>query len=155
MSDKKQRDIELFIVDVFIASEKIREYTESINDGSTLRHSSIHWDATIRQLEVIGEALKTLLDDEEFQSYAPTYFRKVVNFRNAIAHGYFGIDEEEVWNVVREHLDVLLADLENILVSGRIDLGEAIESELDEYRVLEDHRLVSYLEKMQKKWNHD
>lgn len=99
MSSKKQRDIELFIIDICVAIQKIKLYTKDFCDEEELRFSSLHWDATIRELEIIGEALNTLLDDEYFTSLSPAYFRKVVNFRNAIAHGYFGIDISEVWNV--------------------------------------------------------
>ena len=54
MSKNKKRDIELFIVDIFVAIEKIREYTQSFNDPSDFQHSSLHWDASIRQLEIMG-----------------------------------------------------------------------------------------------------
>ena len=69
----KKRDIELFIVDVFIAIEKIREYTQHFNNPSDFKHSSLHWDASMRQLEIIGEALNKLLKDEKFNSLAPSY----------------------------------------------------------------------------------
>ena len=48
MSNKK-RDIELFIVDIFVSIQKIKEYTNSFNNPNDLLHSSLHWDATIRQ----------------------------------------------------------------------------------------------------------
>jgi uncharacterized protein with HEPN domain len=89
MSNKIERDIELFIVDVFVAIKKINNYTDDF------QHSGLHWDATIRQLEIIGEALNKLLDDDKFKLIAPSYFR------NAIAHGYFGIDLDEVWNIIQ------------------------------------------------------
>ena len=111
MSNKKTRDIELFIVDIFVAIQKIKLYTKDFHDEEELRYSSLHWDATIRELEVIGEALNTLLDDEYFCSLSPSYFRKVVNFRNVIAHGYFGIDASEVWNVISHKLELLEDDL--------------------------------------------
>ncbi|MBE0515676.1 HepT-like ribonuclease domain-containing protein, partial [Sulfurimonas sp.] len=92
-----------------------------------MRYSSLHWDATIRELELTGEALNTLLNDEKFLKSAPPYFRKVVNFRNAISHGYFGIDESEVWNIVDEKLDLLSNDLHQIC-KDNIDLSKAIQS---------------------------
>ena len=66
MPRKQQRDITLFIVDVFVAIVKTKEYVEPFDDEDEFRHSSLHWDASIRQLEVIGEALNHLLDDEYF-----------------------------------------------------------------------------------------
>ncbi len=141
---KKKRDIELFIVDIFVAIQKIKEYTNSFNNSNALLHSSLHWDATIRQLEIIGEALNKLLEDEKFATHSPKYFRRVVNFRNNIVHGYFGIDTDEVWNVITVHLDSLQNDIKNI-IKNNIDIQEAIESELEEYKKLNDIKIVKYL----------
>lgn len=141
---KKKRDIELFIVDIFVSIQKIKEYTSSFNNPNDLLHSSLHWDATIRQLEIIGEALNKLLEDEKFNALAPEYFRKVVNFRNNIVHGYFGIDLDEVWNVITVHLDILKNDIENI-TKNNIDIQDAIESEIEEYEQLNDVKIVKYL----------
>lgn len=144
MSKKKIRDIELFIVDIFVAIQKIKEYTENFASEEDLRYSSLHWDATIRELEIIGEALNNLLDDDYFCSLSPEYFRKIVNFRNVVAHGYFGIDASEVWNIVNDKLDILLADMMEI-IKDKIDLTEAIESQIEDYGKLRDIRIVKYL----------
>jgi len=144
MSSNKKRDIELFIVDIFVAIEKIKEYTQAFSNPSDFQHSSLHWDASMRQLEIIGEALNKLLEDEKFSILAPSYFRKVVNFRNSIVHGYFGIDLDEVWDIVTQKLNVLSADL-SILVKDNIDLREAISCEIEEYKALNDINIVKYL----------
>jgi len=143
MSNKK-RDIKLFIVDIFISIQKIKEYTDSFNNPNDLLHSSLHWDATIRQLEIIGEALNKLLEDEKFSALAPEYFRKIVNFRNNIVHGYFGIDLDEVWNVITLHLDILQSDIQNI-IKNNIDITDAIDSEIEEYKKLNDVNIIKYL----------
>ncbi len=88
---KRKRDIELFIVDIFVAMEKIKNYLVGFDTPEELQQNSLHWDAIMRQLEIIGEALNKLLEDQEFKALSPDYFRKVVNFRNVIVHGYFGI----------------------------------------------------------------
>ena len=144
MSNNKKRDIELFIVDIFVAIEKIKEYTQPFNNPSDFQHSSLHWDASMRQLEIIGEALNKLLEDNKFNSLAPNYFRKVVNFRNSIVHGYFGIDLEEVWNIITEKLSILNIDL-SIIVKDNINLEEAILCEIEEYKSLNDVNIVKYL----------
>ena len=38
--------------------------------------------------------------------------RRVVDFRNLISYGYFGIDEYQVWDVIHNNLD----DLKNVIV---------------------------------------
>ena len=145
MSRKQQRDITLFIVDVFVAIAKIKEYIEPFDDEDEFRHSSLHWDASIRQLEVMGEALNHLLEDEYFASVSPKYFRKIVNFRNVIAHGYFGIDTEEVWDVICNKLILLDTDLQEVVHSEKVDLSLALEKTMNEYTVLNDKTIISYL----------
>ncbi len=83
MSKKTKRECALFILDVFVAIQQIKRYIRPFDDMEAFRHSSLHWDAVIRQLEIIGEALNKLLDEEPFHESAPAYFRKIVNFRNA------------------------------------------------------------------------
>jgi uncharacterized protein with HEPN domain len=144
MSNNKKRDIELFIVDIFVAIEKIKEYAQPFNNPSDFQHSSLHWDASMRQLEIIGVALNKLLEDENFNSLAPSYFRKVVNFRNSIVHGYFGIDLDEVWNIITEKLEILKADL-TLIVKDNINLEDAILCEIEEYKSLNDINIVKYL----------
>lgn len=145
MSDRKFRDLALFIVDIFVAVHKIKEYTQPFANENDFRHNSLHWDATIRQLEVIGEALNNLLDDDDFSALSPKYFRKVVNFRNAISHGYFGIDLDEVWNVTHQHLPILIQDLQIIMNENRLNISDAIIASINEYTVLRDLAVVEYL----------
>ncbi|MEA2019960.1 MAG: HepT-like ribonuclease domain-containing protein [Campylobacterota bacterium] len=144
MYSNKKRDIELFIVDIFVAIEKTKEYTQPFSNPNDFQHSSLHWDASMRQLEIIGEALNKLLEDEKFNLLAPSYFRKVVNFRNSIVHGYFGIDLDEVWNIITEKLEILRIDL-FIIVKDNINLEEAILCEIEEYKSLNDINIVKYL----------
>lgn len=94
---------ELFLFDIIVAILKIKEISQNFNSGQDLKSSFIHWDAVIRELEIIGEATNKLIKSGIFN----TKMRKIVDFRNMIIHEYFGIDEDIVWNVVQEHLDEL------------------------------------------------
>lgn len=144
----KKRDFELFVLDVFIAIHKIDLYTNDFSDASTLQSSSLHWDATIRELEIIGESLNNLLTNSTFEQSTPNYFRKIVNFRNVIVHGYFGIDGEEVWDVVKNKLHTLESDLlQRVHING-IDLTEVIKSERYEYSTQSNQQIVDYLDSL-------
>ena len=94
----KKRDISLYLVDIFVAIKKIENYTKIFKNASEFRYDSLHWDATIRELEIIGESIKNILNNLSNTLKTPNYFRKIVNFRNIITHEYFGIDE-----VIAEH----------------------------------------------------
>ena len=142
MSDK--RCVELFIVDVFVAIWKIKLYTKGISSADNLLHDEIRWDATIRNLEIIGEATNNILKDDRFAQLSPKYFRKVVNFRNMISHGYFGISQEEVWNIITEKLDILESDMKKIALE-HYNLTEAIGEELPKQMSAEVQTLLLQL----------
>lgn len=118
------RDIGFYVVDIFIAIDKIARYTKDFSSAQDLFFSELNWDATIRELEVIGEATKYLL---EFGIVGAEY-RRVVDFRNQISHGYFGIDENIVWDVVTNKLKIYENDLYMIIKNKSINLYDAIAS---------------------------
>ena len=139
----KKRDLELFLVDILIAIQKIRNYTQEFSNVDTLIHNELHWDATIRQFEIIGEALNNLLAEERFSKLSPSYFRKIVNFRNAINHGYFGIVHEEVWDIITTKLNLLDSDMKSI-IKENFDINAAVKSEVPKH-----HSVIEYFNKLQ------
>ena len=57
------REIEFYIVDILIAMDKIKRYTAQFSSANELLSSEIYWDGVIRELEIIGEATKHLLNN--------------------------------------------------------------------------------------------
>ena len=119
-----KRDISFYVVDVFIAIDKVHRYTKNFTCAEDLLYDEMSWDATIRELEIIGEATKHLLNAE----IIPKHYRRIVDFRNQINHAYFGINESIVWDVVKDKLNIYKDDLEYIIVSENLSLQDAIES---------------------------
>ena len=65
---------------------------------------------------VIGEMVLRL--SEEFvEKYYLIDWHKIRGFRNIVVHNYFGIDAEEVWEIIQIHLPKLRNDLNNILAT--------------------------------------
>jgi uncharacterized protein with HEPN domain len=71
-------------------------------------------DAIIRNLEILGEAAKQVPDDIR-QHSTEIPWRQMAGTRDKLAHDYFGVDLDLVWDVVaselpstREHLAVLI-----------------------------------------------
>ena len=100
MSDRK---IEMFLFDIYIAILKIEKISLEFSNAQDLLYDFKSWDSVIREFEIIGEASKHLLKDE----LSKKEYRKVVDFRNYITHAYFGIDEEQVWNIIHNNLNIL------------------------------------------------
>jgi len=118
-----KREAEFYFVDIFLAVYKIKLYTSKFKNSDELLDSILEWDATIRELEIIGEAIKNLINLNILENKK---FRKIVDFRNVITHGYFGIDEDEVWYVVKEKLDELNDSLFKIILEKNINVNNAI-----------------------------
>ena len=112
-----------------IAINKIQRYTQKFDNAEDFKWSELEWDATIRELEIIGEATNSLIKSQILKN---DKYRKIVDFRNVIIHGYFGIDEDEVWNVIKDKLISFFDELRNIIKEQNIHIEDAISCAIDE-----------------------
>jgi uncharacterized protein with HEPN domain len=71
--------------------------------------------AVERQLGIVGEALAALRRAEPALAAAIPELRRVVAFRNILVHGYAGVDDRLVWEVVERDLPGLREDLARLL----------------------------------------
>jgi len=85
------------------AIEKIDTYSHTFLDADDFYHDSKSFDATMMQFVVIGEIVARL-DDDYKQTHNTIPWQKVKDFRNIIAHDYFGIDADEIWSIIQNHL---------------------------------------------------
>lgn len=71
--------------------------------------------AVERQLEVTGEALNQLSQRDPATAEQIPELRQIVAFRNILAHGYEGLDDDKVWSVVQNDLPALRRALARLL----------------------------------------
>jgi len=140
-----KRDISLYIIDIFIAIDKIKRYTANINSADNFKWSELEWDATIRELEIIGEATNSLIKNKILENKE---YRKIVDFRNILAHEYFGIDEDEVWDVITYKLDNFFQNLLQLIKKDKIDTNKAVNYAKKEYR--KNKNTLNFLIKLEK-----
>jgi len=70
--------------------------------------------AFVRSLEIIGEAVKNL--PKEFtQVNTQVDWKSIAGMRDRLIHGYFGIDYEIVWDVVKNEIPILKQQIQGIL----------------------------------------
>ena len=70
--------------------------------------------AVVRGLEIIGEAASQV--SQETRTACPMLpWRVMVDTRNRLIHAYFDLSFDTIWEVVRDDLPPLIADLEAIL----------------------------------------
>ena len=78
----------------------MKKTVDKFDNAQTLLHDYNAWDSVIREFEIIGEATNYLIKNNILDETS----RVVVEFRNLLIHNYFGIDAEEVYDVVKSDL---------------------------------------------------
>ncbi len=71
-------------------------------------------DVVIRNLEIIGEAAKNLPDDLKAK-YPDIPWKKIAGLRDVLIHMYFGVDVDNIWNVIEKDLPVLKENIKKVL----------------------------------------
>ena len=101
----KKRDDTLYI-------KAIEEYIKNIDYDQFIENRMIY-SATIRELEIIGEATGKI-SQETKEKYPNIDYRTIKDFRNVLSHEYFGVDMQIVWGIVTEKLSSLKEQILNI-----------------------------------------
>jgi uncharacterized protein with HEPN domain len=92
--------------------QRIAEYTAGLDREDFLSRRLVY-DATLRNLELLGEAARNV--PEQARALAPEIpWRRIVGVRNVLIHGYLGIDDDIIWDIVRNEVGKLLAALEKL-----------------------------------------
>lgn len=107
------RDPRVWLADIVEACERIEQYVEGMNEDS-FREDRKTVDAVVRNLEVIGEAVKPIPESVRAGS-VQIEWRRVAGMRDILIHAYFGIDEAIVWNIVKTKVPILSMETRRML----------------------------------------
>lgn len=106
------RDADVYLADILEAIERIQDYARGLSYEAFARDAKT-LDAVLHNLEIIGEAAKRVPDP--WKERAPKVeWRKIAGMRDLIAHAYFSIDPEIVWDVVTSKLPTLAAEVKRL-----------------------------------------
>lgn len=98
-----------YIEDMIDFAEKAVAYCEGL-DRTTFSTNTLVYDATLRNLELIGEAA-TRIPAVVREGNPDIPWRQVIATRNRLIHGYLGIDDDILWSIIRDDLPRLLDQL--------------------------------------------
>ena len=106
------REITLLLNDMLEAIKNIQEYTQGMSYDSFLADKKTR-DAVYHNLEVMGEAANKFPDHFIHKNnHIP--WSKIIGTRNNIIHGYFGIDDKIIWNIIQNSLPELKSQIEKL-----------------------------------------
>ncbi len=96
------------------ATDRIIEYTSGIKSADDFNNDYRNFDATMMNFVVIGEMVDKLSDAFK-KKHSEIEWIKIKGFRNLVAHDYFGIDAEEVWQIIKNKIPALKSDIKLLL----------------------------------------
>jgi uncharacterized protein with HEPN domain len=93
------------------AVSKITQFTSNISDPDTFFQDVKTFDAVMMNFIIIGEMVDRI--SEELKDINPQIsWNRIKGFRNLVAHDYFGIDAEEVWQIINNELLILEEEIQ-------------------------------------------
>jgi len=106
------RNWRLFLQDMIESAGKVRRYAEGLSLESFQRNE-MAYDAVLRNLEIIGEAAKSI-PPEIRDRYPEVDWRGVAGLRDLLAHAYFGLDDNTLWDIIQTKLPDFLSQANRI-----------------------------------------
>ena len=99
--------------DMIEFAEKIMSYTDGM-DKEIFKTDTRTYDAVLRKLELIGGA-STHIPSIVREEHKEIEWRRIVATRNRVAHGYLGIDDDVIWDMIQSDVPELLHRLHTLL----------------------------------------
>ncbi len=107
------RDFRLYLQDILDAIAKVERYSAGL-DLEQFKLDELHIDGINMNLIVIGEAANAVPDDIQ-QKYPQIDWRNVIGLRNAIAHEYFRLNLDRIWDIVEVEIPELKRLIQDIM----------------------------------------
>ena len=106
------REWRFYVDDMIAFAQKVLSYTNGL-DQSGFVADGLTYDATLRNLELIGEAA-TRIPDAVRAAHPDIPWRLIIATRNRLIHAYLGIDDDTLWSIIRDDIPAFLAALQKL-----------------------------------------
>lgn len=107
------RDPFIYIEDMYEHAERAYQYCIDLDFSEFCTHG-VHYDAILRNLEILGEAAKNVPPDLR-ERWPQVEWRAIAALRDILAHHYFGLDDRTLWDILQTKIPALLSQLKTIL----------------------------------------
>jgi uncharacterized protein with HEPN domain len=104
----------LCLESILEATDRIIEYTSGFDSADNFNNDYRNFDATMMNFVVIGEMVNKLSTDFK-RDHNNIEWIKIKGFRNIVAHDYFGIDAEEVWQIIKNKIPDLKSEIQKLI----------------------------------------
>ena len=108
-----KKDDSVFLEHILDSIEKIEEFTRNVSKSDFLNNVQLQ-DAVVRRIEILGEAAKNI-SQIIVEKHPEVEWKKMIGTRDKLVHGYFGVDLEVVWFVIKDDLPKLKEKVKKIL----------------------------------------
>ena len=107
------RDYKVYLEDIMEAIAKIERYIANLSFEEFIKKEMVI-DATVRNFEVIGEAVKRIPENIK-RKYPDVEWKKIAGLRDILIHEYFAIDLEILWDIIKNKLPEFKRNISKIL----------------------------------------
>lgn len=117
-----KKDPTVYVQHIYDCILRIEAYVADGREAFFKDHKT--QDAVIRNLEVIGQAVKDLGTDRLSDEQPAIPWSQIAGARNVLAHQYLGVDLTLVWNIVEKDLPTLKAAIREAAKRMSIQIQE-------------------------------
>jgi len=117
-----RRSDAIYLDDILQSVLAIADYVKNC-DFEEFRNDRKTYSATIREFEIIGEAIGKISEDIKIK-YPDVAWRDIKDFRNLLIHEYFGVDAKILWNTINNDLPELGQQVTAIISSEKKENNE-------------------------------
>jgi uncharacterized protein with HEPN domain len=107
-----EREWRFYIDDMIAFAQKVQAYTTNMDQAAFVA-DELTYDATLRNLELIGEAA-TRIPTKIRTRYPDVPWRQIIATRNRLIHAYLGIDNDTLWSLIRDDVPGLVVALQTL-----------------------------------------
>ena len=94
--------------------EKIELYSKQFKNADNLFEDQKSFDAIMMNFIIVGEMVAKLSEDFKSNNSEIEWW-KIKGFRNIVAHDYFGVDAEEVWQIIQNKIPELKSYIQKLI----------------------------------------